>query len=286
MSRIAYVNGRYLPHRHAQVHVEDRGYQFADGVYEVIAVVGDRLVDEAGHLQRLERSLKELSIGWPVAPHVLPGLIRETVRRNRVRDGIVYIQITRGVARRDHAFPVDARPALVITARNQPPNLAAARSGVGVVTVPDQRWARCDIKTVGLLPNILAKQQARRAGAYEAWQVDDDGHITEGSSTNAWIVTRNGEIVTRQADQGILNGITRLAALSLADLAQLKVIHRPFSVDEAKAAREAFITSATSYVVGVTSIDGQKIGDGRPGPITMRLRELYLDKLAKDAVQR
>jgi D-alanine transaminase len=283
MSRIAYVNGQYLPHRHAQVHVEDRGYQFADGVYEVIAVVGGRLIDEAGHLQRLGRSLDELDIAWPVARAVLPGLIREVVRRNRVRDGIVYMQITRGVARRDHAFPTGVKSALVITARSQPANHAKAKAGVGVITVPDQRWARCDIKTVSLLPNILAKQQAREAGAYEAWQVDDEGHVTEGSSSNAWIVTRNGEIVTRRADNAILNGITRIAALQLADLAQLKVIHRPFSVDEAKAAREAFITSATSYVIGVTSIDGQKIGDGRPGPVTTRLRELYLDRMSKEA---
>ncbi len=286
MSRVAYVNGRYLPHRQATVHVEDRGYQFADGVYEVIAVVADRLIDATGHLQRLDRSLRELEIAWPVARNVLPVLIREVVRRNRVQDGIVYLQITRGVARRDHAFPVGVKSALVITARSQGPNTVAARAGVGVITVPDQRWARCDIKSVSLLPNILAKQQARQAGAYEAWQVDDEGHVTEGSSSNAWIVTRNGEIVTRQSDNAILNGITRIAALALADSAQMKVIHRPFSVEEAKAAREAFITSATSYVIGVTSIDGHKIGDGRPGPITARLRELYIDSMAKEASAR
>ena len=283
MSRIAYVNGRYVPHRQASVHVEDRGYQFADGVYEVIAVVDGRLIDDEGHLQRLDRSLRELQIGWPVARHVLPVLIREVARRNKVHNGIVYLQITRGVARRDHAFPKDVKPALVITARSQSANPAQVRAGVGVITVPDQRWARCDIKSVSLLPNILAKQQARQAGAYEAWQVDDEGHVTEGSSSNAWIVTRNGEIVTRQSDNAILNGITRIAALALADSAQLKVIHRPFSVDEAKSAREAFITSATSYVIGVTSIDGHKIGDGRPGPITARLRELYVDRMSREA---
>lgn len=285
MSRIAYVNGRYLPHRHAHVHVEDRGYQFADGVYEVIAVVDGALIDAAGHIQRLDRSLRELQIAWPVSPGVLPGLIREVARRNHVHNGIVYLQITRGVARRDHAFPIGVKPALVITARSQGANHAAAKAGVGVITLPDQRWARCDIKTVSLLPNILAKQQAREAGAYEAWQVDDEGHVTEGSSSNAWIVTRNGEIVTRQSDNAILNGITRLAALALADSAQMKVIHRPFSVEEAMAAREAFITSATSYVIGVTSIDGHKIGDGRPGPVTTRLRELYLDRMAQEAAQ-
>ena len=283
MSRIAYVNGRYVPHRQASVHVEDRGYQFADGVYEVIAVVDGRLIDDEGHLQRLDRSLRELQIGWPVARHVLPVLIREVARRNKVHNGIVYLQITRGVARRDHAFPKDVKPALVITARSQSANPAQVRAGVGVITVPDQRWARCDIKSVSLLPNILAKQQARQAGAYEAWQVDDEGHVTEGSSSNAWIVTRNGEIVTRQSDNAILNGITRIAALALADSAQLKVIHRPFSVEEAKSAREAFITSATSYVIGVTSIDGHKIGDGRPGPITARLRELYVDRMNNEA---
>ncbi len=279
MSRIAYVNGRYLPHRGASVHIEDRGYQFADGVYEVIAVYGGKLIDEEGHLVRLDRSLRELSILWPVAPSVLPVLMREVVARNRIRNGIVYVQITRGVSRREHGFPVGARPALVITARQQSLAHPAAKTGVGVITVPDIRWERCDIKSVALLPNVLAKQQAKESGAYEAWQVDEEGCVTEGSSTNAWIVTKDGEIVTRDASDAILNGITRQAVIRLARDAQMKIVERPFTVEEAKEASEAFLTSTTSFVLPIVSIDGEPVGDGRPGLVATRLRDFYVDYL-------
>jgi D-alanine transaminase len=276
MSRIAYVNGRYVPHADAMVHVEDRGYQFADGVYEVIAVHGGALVDETGHMARLERSLGELDIAWPMAPRALAVVIGEMVRRNRVRDGIVYLQITRGVAPRSHAFPEAAEASVVLTARQLPPFTVDRNSlGVEVVTVDDIRWKRCDIKTVSLLPNVLGKETARRAGAYEAWMVDADGNVTEGTSSNAWIVTADGELVTRQLDTAILSGITRAAVVEAAAEEGMALVERPFSVDEAKAAREAFVTSTTSYVKPVVRIDGQAVGNGHIGFLTQRLLELY-----------
>jgi D-alanine transaminase len=276
MSRIAYVNGRYVPHRDAAVHVEDRGYQFADGVYEVTAVRNGKLIDEDRHLQRLARSLGELRIRRPMSDAALKLVTREVLRRNGIRDGIVYIQVTRGVARRDHPFPAHAEPSLVLTAKRTggpPPKLV--EEGVRVITIPDQRWARCDIKSVSLLPNILGKQQAREAGAFEAWQVGRDGKITEGTSTNAWIVTQKGEVVTRRADEAILNGVTRLAVLDIIRHEGLTFVERAFSVEEAKAAREAFLTSSTSLVLPVVAIDGAAIGEGRPGPFTRKLREHY-----------
>jgi D-alanine transaminase len=276
MSRIAYVNGRYVPHREAAVHVEDRGYQFADGVYEVTAVRNGELVDEDRHLQRLARSLGELRIARPMSDAALKLVTREVLRRNRIRDGIVYLQVTRGVARRDHAFPAEAEPSLVMTAkRTKGPAPKAVEEGVKVITIPDQRWARCDIKTVSLLPNILGKQQAKEAGAFEAWQVDRDGNVTEGTSTNAWIVTAKGEVVTRKADEAILNGITRLAVLDLIAEEGLTFVERPFSVAEAKAAREAFLTSTTSFVLPIVTVDDARIGDGKPGPLTRKLRQRY-----------
>src|SRR5689334_11697846 len=240
VSRIAYVNGRYLPHQDASVHVEDRGYQFADGVYEVCEVRGGRLVDERRHMDRLERSLKELRIAMPMRRNALGMVLRETVARNRVRDGIVYLQVTRGVARRDHAFPaVGTLPSIVVTAKNYDleKNELAAADGVPVISVPDNRWERVDIKSVGLLPNVLAKQAAREAGAKEAWFVDGKGFVTEGSSTNAWIVTRDGAVVTRQADHGILRGITRTVVLEVLADHGLKLEERPFTMEEAYAAR-------------------------------------------------
>jgi D-alanine transaminase len=276
MSRIAYVNGRYVPHREAAVHVEDRGYQFADGVYEVTAVKDGRLVDEDRHLQRLARSLGELRIRPPMSEAALKLVSRELLRRNRIRDGIIYLQVTRGVARRDHPFPATAEPALVMTAkRTKGPPAKAVAEGIRVITVPDQRWARCDIKSIALLPNVLAKQRAREAGAFEAWQVDRDGNVTEGTSTNAWIVTAAGEVVTRKADAAILNGVTRLAVLDIIAREGLRLVERPFSVAEAKAAHEAFLTSTTSFVLPVVAIDETRIGDGQPGPLTRRLREHY-----------
>jgi len=276
MSRIAYVNGRYVPHREASVHIEDRGYQFADGVYEVIAIERGRLVDEGLHLRRLARSLAELEIAEPMPEPALKSVMREVIRRNRVRDGTIYIQMTRGVAPRDHAFPRDARTQVVMTARlAKPANPKTAAEGARVITVPDLRWARCDIKSIALLPNILGTQRPRQAGAYEAWQVDRDGNITEGTSTNAWIVTKVGEVVTRAATNAILNGVTRLGVIRVIEQAGLRFVERPFSVAEAKQAREAFLTSTTSHVTPVVRIDDTVVGEGRPGPLARELGNFY-----------
>src|SRR5713226_527116 len=216
MSRIAYAAGQYLSHRQAAVHIEDRGFQFADGVYEVIAVMGGRLVDEAPHLTRLHRSLAELRIAPPIGDAAFKIVIREIVRRNGVDTGIVYLQVTRGAAPREHAFPKAAKPTLVVTARrSRPPDPRLGQDGIAIITIPDIRWQRCDIKSVALIANVLGKQRAKEAGAYEAWQVDRDGQITEGTSTNAWIVTEDGTVVTRAADTAILNGVTRLAILDI-----------------------------------------------------------------------
>ena len=279
MSRVAYVNGRFVPHAEACVHIEDRGYQLADGIYEVWAVFGGKLADAEGHYARLERSLGELRIAMPMSRKALSLVLREAVRRNRVKDGLVYLQVTRGVAPRDHAFPTrPVRPALVITAR--PVDLAAAEAkaakGIGVVTTPETRWARCDIKTIALLPNVLAKQTARENGAGEAWFVDDLGLVTEGASSNAWIVDREGVLRTRDLNANILRGITRRSLMDLIAREGLEVSERPFTVEEAKSAREAFITGAGSLVTPVVSIDGAKIGQGRPGPLALRLRASYL----------
>ncbi len=285
MSRVAYVNGRYVPHGKACVHIEDRGYQFADGVYEVVALVNGRMVDEGPHLDRLERSLRELHIAMPMSRAALQLVLRETARRNRIRSGLLYMQVTRGVARRDHPFPKTATPSIVVTARRlQPPSAAAVDAGVRVITIPDIRWERCDIKSVGLLPNVLGKQRAREAGAYEAWQVDREGAVTEGTSTNAWIVTKEGELVTRPVSNAILNGITRLTILKLAREQGLAFRERAFSVAEAKTAREAFISSATSFVLPVTQIDESVIGNGRAGSLSLRLRHAYDEHAAGSPV--
>ena len=277
MGRYAYVNGRYVDHLAAQVHIEDRGYQLADGVYEVVGVRDGRLIDEGPHLDRLDRSLKELRIGWPVARSTISFVIRELMRRNRLRDGLVYMQVTRGVARRDHAFPTTpVKPALVMTTKNTRRLDIEPGAGVAVKSHPDIRWERCDIKTVALLPNVLAKQAARASGAYEAWLIDGNGQITEGASTNAWIVTPEGELITRQTDNGILAGITRQTLKALAGKLQLKLVERPFTLAEARRAKEAFITSATSFVTPVVKIDGETVGDGKPGPAAKRLREEYI----------
>lgn len=278
MSRIAYVNGLYVPHGEAAIHIEDRGYQFADGVYEVFAVHKGKLVGEKGHMNRLAHSLSELQIDWPVTRRALGVLVREIARRNRVRDGLVYLQITRGVARRDHPFPDGAESALVLTARRLPPlNKDTLRKGVGVITIPDIRWKRHDIKSVSLLPNILGKQQAREAGAYEAWMVNEEDMVTEGTSSNAWIVTKSGELVTHNISHAILNGITRLAVLEAADDAGVEFSERSFSVAEALDAKEAFVTSSTSHVKAVTSIDGQTVGNGHVGELTSKMLDLFVD---------
>jgi D-alanine transaminase len=276
MSRIAYVNGRYLPHTRASVHIEDRGFQFADAAYEVIAARGGRLMDEDMHLRRLHRSLGELRIAPPMSDGALKTVMREVLRRNAVSDGSLYLQVSRGSAPRDFAFPKRAEPSLVMTARrSRGPDPKLIEEGVGVITIPDQRWARPDIKSVSLLPNALGKQQARDAGAYEAWQVDRDGNVTEGTSSNAWIVTAAGELVTRQADTSILNGITRIGLIGLLEGAGLRLAERAFSVAEARAAREAFLTSTTNFVLPVVSIDGAPIGNGYPGSIVRKLRQSY-----------
>ena len=277
MSRVAYVDGQYLPHRSAAVHIEDRGYQFADGVYEVIAVVGGRLLDDERHLARLARSLAELRITAPMSNAALRVVIAEVVRRNGVRDGIVYVQITRGVAARDHAFPATARPVLVVTSRRERPvDPRAVDAGVAVITIPDIRWQRCDIKSVALLPNVLGKQRAKEDGAFEAWQVDREGKVTEGTSTNAWIVTSDSTVVTRQADSAILNGVTRLAVLDIIRREGYSFVERAFSVAEAKSAREAFLTSTVLDLLAVVSIDRAAVGSGQPGPLTRKLRQCYL----------
>jgi D-alanine transaminase len=275
MSRIAYVNGRYLPLAHASVNVEDRGYQFSDGVYEVCEVRGGKLVDERRHMARLKFSLSELRIAMPMSPAALSVVLHEVVRRNRVRWGIVYLQINRGVSRRDHAFPPPGTtPSIVVTARNM--DFAAAEkmaeNGVAVISVPENRWARPDIKSVSLLPNVLAKQAAREQGAREAWFIDTEGRVTEGSSSNAWIVTRDGKVVTRQADHGILKGITRTVVLDTIAAQGLKLEERAFTLDEAHEAREAFITSASQIVLPVVMIDGRPVGNGAPGLIASALR--------------
>lgn len=281
MSRIAYVNGAYVAHRHAAVHIEDRGYQFADGVYEVVGIAAGRLTDEQLHLDRLDRSLGELRIRPPMSRRALRFIMAEVIRRNKLRDGMVYIQITRGVAPRDHGFPLMAEPAVVMTARRMKPvDPAVVARGIAVISLPDQRWKRCDIKTISLLPNVLAKQTAKEKGAYEAWLVDDSGMVTEGSSTNAWIVTAKGVLVTHAPAETILNGVTRRSVIRLAKQAGIKIEERKFSLAEARAAREAFLTSTTNYVMPIVRIDGKPVGAGKPGPFSRRLRDAYVSYMA------
>jgi D-alanine transaminase len=278
MSRIAYVNGQYVQHANAMVGIEDRGFQFADGVYEVCEVRDGRLVDERRHMARLDRSLKELRIAHPMPAKVLGIVMRETIRRNRVRNGIVYVQVTRGEMRRDFPFPpAGTRPSVIVTSRShdRAKNEKLAEAGIAVVTLPDIRWQRVDIKSVALLPNVLAKQQAREQGAKEAWLVDGEGRVTEGASSNAWIVTRDGVLVTRPLQTGILPGITRSVVLDLIARQGLAFEERPFTVEEAYAAREAFVTSASQLVMSVVQIDGRPVGNGAPGLVASALRRDY-----------
>lgn len=279
MTRIAYVNGRYLPLARATAPVEDRGLQFADGVYEVIKVVGGAPLDLERHLDRLERSLAELRIGSPAARGALRAIVGELLRRNRLRDALVYLQVDRGAAPRNHLFPKTARPTLMATVRRvaypRPDELAR---GVGVVTLPDERWARCDVKSVSLLPNVLARQRAAEAGCREAWLHDADGMVTEGSSSNAYVVDGAGRLVTRPLGRQILGGITRAVVLEIARARGVEVIERAFSVAEAREAREAFLTSTSSLVLPVTRIDGRPVGEGVPGPVTLGLQRAYLDR--------
>jgi len=276
--RVAYVNGRYLPHGEACVHIEDRALQLGDGIYEVFNVQQGQLWDEEGHLDRMERSLRELAMPMPISRAALKLVTREKVARNRIPNGFLYLQVTRGAVKRDHVPPTDGpRPSLIMTMR--PQDVAGFQQrlakGIAVSTQPDIRWGRRDIKTVQLLPNLMAKQAARKAGAFEAWLVDDEGFVTEGASTNAWIVDQDGALITRELSNDILAGVTRGILLKAAREAQLKVVERKFTVAEAKAAKEAFLSSATGAAVPVVSIDGAPVGDGRPGPLTRRIRELY-----------
>ena len=286
MGRIAYVNGRFEHHGEAAVHIEDRGYQFADAVYEVWALFDGKLADPEGHFARLGRSLGELRIDMPMSRAALTAVLRETVRQNRVREGLVYLQVSRGVAPRDHAFPKDVRPAVIVTVNRVDRQTSEARAakGVGVITTPENRWGRCDIKTVGLLPNALAKQAARERGAVEAWFVDELGFVTEGASSNAWIVDADGALRTRDTNANILRGVTRHTLMDVLRDEGLKVDQRPFTPEEAKAAREAFITGAGSLVLPVVTVDGAPVGDGKVGPLASRLRRLYIERARATAI--
>lgn len=287
MSRFAYVNGQFVRHGEAAVHIEDRGYQLADGVYEVWAVFDGKLADAEGHFARLWRSLDALRIAHPMSENALTLVLREAVRRNKVREGLVYLQVTRGVARRDHAFPNPAvPPSVVITAKSidRAASNAKAEKGGSVISVPETRWGRCDIKSIGLLPNALAKQAARERGAVEAWFVDDMGLVTEGASSNAWIVDAEGMLRTRDTNANILRGVTRSTLLEVIREAGLSVSEQPFTIAEAQSAREAFITGAGSLVTPVVQIDGVGVGDGAPGPVAMRLRRSYIARAREKAV--
>lgn len=280
MSRIAYVNGAYVPTRDALVHINDRGFQFADGVYEGIAVRRGKMVDLKPHLDRLWRSMGELAMPEPMNRRALCVVLGEVIRRNRFADAFIYIQVTRGEAPRDHAFPAGDIPAtLVVTCKRLDFDKVRERalSGAAALTQPDNRWGRCDIKSTGLLPNILAKQAARESGAFEAILVDDDGYITEGSSTNVWAVTQSGEIVTRSTADNILAGITRARVKIVAEKLKISIKDAKISVQDAKKAKEIFITSATSFATAITKLDGEKIGDGTVGPVAKRLVEAYFD---------
>lgn len=276
MSRVSYVNGQYTPHTHATVHIEDRGFQFADAVYEVIAVQHGHLVDGDGHFDRLARNLGELAIPLPMSRGALKLVIRELLRQNRVKFGALYLQISRGQAPRDFPFPEDLEPTLVMSVKRLKPfDFERTAKGVDVITIQDIRWKRCDIKTVSLLAGAMGKTEAVNKGAFEAWQVDADGFVTEGTSSNAWIVTKDGELVTRHTDTAILGGITRQTVLKLATNQGLNYVERAFSVDETKNAAEAFTTSTTAFIRPVVKIDGDNVGTGEPGPFCLKLLELY-----------
>jgi len=277
MPRIAYVNGTYTPLNQAAVGVEDRGLQFADSVYEVWAVRDGRLLDFAGHIERLFRSLSELRIAHDINAGSLTVMLHELRRRNRLRDGLIYLQVTRGEAPRDHAFPLEPSVTVIATARplKRGASDAQAARGVKVVSAPDIRWGRCDIKTTSLTANVLAKQHAKEHGAYEVWLLDGEGRVTEGSSSNAWIVTPDDVLVTRSASDNILNGITRRGVIAVAREMGCAFEERAFTLDEAFAAKEAFMTNASALATPVVEIDGHGIGSGKPGGIALELRRRY-----------
>ena len=283
MERIVYVNGDYVPEVDAKISVFDRGFLMADGVYEVTSVLDGKLVDFDGHVKRLMRSLRELDMKAPCTEEELLEIHRELVKRNAVTEGLVYLQVTRGVAERDFAYPKDAKPTLVMfTQTKSLIDNPVAKQGIKVISIDDIRWGRRDIKTVQLLYPSMGKMMAKAAGADDAWMVED-GKVTEGTSNNAYIV-KNGKIITRQLSHEILHGITRAAVLRFAKEAQMDVEERAFTIDEAKAADEAFFTSASAFVMPVVEVDGATLGDGKPGPVTMRLREIYLEEARKAAV--
>jgi D-alanine transaminase len=279
MSRVAYVNGAYVSANAAMVSAQDRGFQFGDAVYEVWAIRGGRWFDADAHMARLRRSLGELRIDMPTSEAALWSILRETQRRNRVRDGLAYVQISRGAGPRDHAFPAGkVRPTIAIFVKPLDPGALKARAdkGVKVISLPENRWARRDVKSVNLLPNVLARQTARERGAFEAWFVDDDGFVTEGTSSTAWIVDAAGNLRTRPLTCDLLHGVTRAALMRIAEERQMKVVEKPFSVAEAQAAKEAFISGASNPAVPVVAIDDVAVGDGRPGPVTQALHAAYL----------
>ncbi len=277
MPKITYVNGRYVPHGQAVVHVEDRGFQFADGVYEVIAVSNGVIVDEEAHLDRFDRSLRELSMDWPVGRRPLRFIMQEVLRRNTVSYGSIYLQATRGSAPRNHPFPAYSSPSLIVSAKSgKKPDFETAIKGNSVISLPDIRWQRCDIKSVSLLPNVLLKQAAIEADAAESWLVNDQGVVTEGTASNAWIVTHEYELITRHLDSSILAGITRQSILKLITEEGISFVEREFTLVEAKQAKEAFFTSTTALVKPAVQIDDTVIGDGQPGPLTKKILAYYL----------
>ena len=283
MPRIAYVNGQYKTHMYASVHIEDRGFQFADGVYEVIYVYNEKFIDIEMHLDRLDRSLNELDIPWPVNRSALNIIIQEVVRRNRVKNGNIYLQVTRGSNNREFSYPEDLSPSLIVYARKaNKDSIETTEKGYKIVSKPDIRWKRCDIKTVSLLPAVMAKQAAVEEGAIEAWLVDDDGFVTEGTSSNAWIVTEKNEIITRSTNNFILSGVTRKTILQLSQDLGLKYKERAFSLVEAKEAKEAFCTSSTALIKPIIQIDKKRIGSGTVGPVTKILIKNYFNYVERN----
>ncbi len=284
MTRTVYVNGDYLPETDAKISIFDRGFLMADAVYEVTSVLDGKLIDFAGHMTRLHRSLSELDMDAPVTDAELEAIHRELINRNDLTEGGIYLQVTRGAADRDFVFPENATPSLVLFTQAKPIiDAPAARTGIRVISIPDIRWGRRDIKTVQLLAPSLGKMQAKKAGCDDAWQIED-GYVTEGTSNNAYIVDERGTLITRDLSNAILHGITRAAVLRYAREHQVRVEERPFTIEEAKNAAEAFITSASTFVMPVVEIDGTKIGTGEPGPTAKRLREIYIEESLKAAV--
>jgi D-alanine transaminase len=287
MSRIAYVNGAYQRHADAGVHIEDRGFQFADGVYEVCEVRHGMIVDLTRHLGRLDRSLSELRIAWPMTRAALVVVIREVLRRNRVCNGLFYLQVTRGTARRDHVFPKDGTPStVVVTAKRTDASVIAGKNanGIRAITVPENRWDRVDIKSVGLLPNVLARQAAKEEGAQEAIFVDADGTVKEGAATNVWIVDRDGRLRTRHANHGILRGITRTTLKDVTNTLGIDIVEEAFTVEDMLEAREVFITAATSICFPVVAVNGKPIANGHPGSVSQKIREAFFDVAEKTAI--